>query len=90
MLSSALFGRSRTPGLSTDDKTKLEVIPFWQRSEESKHLLRTIEFTPTLNYWRQEMTNLVDQATSDILNSVDWSANMQLVDQINCTSNPFM
>lgn len=37
-----------------------------------------------------EMTNLVDQATSDILNSVDWSANMQLVDQINATGNEIM
>lgn len=34
-----------------------------------------------------EMINLIDQATSDILNSVDWSANMQLVDQVNATGN---
>mmetsp|Transcript_22908 Transcript_22908/g.38732 ORF Transcript_22908/g.38732 Transcript_22908/m.38732 type:complete len:369 (-) Transcript_22908:256-1362(-) len=35
-----------------------------------------------------EMLNLVDQATSDILISVDWSANMLLVDQVNATGNP--
>lgn len=34
------------------------------------------------------MKNLVDQATSDILTSVDWGANMQLVDTINSTRNP--
>ena len=49
-----------------------------------------IESVSNMELYRQEMTNLVDQATSDILNSVDWSANMQLVDQINCTSNPLM
>jgi hypothetical protein len=37
-----------------------------------------------------EMVNLIDQATSDILNSVDWSANMQLVDQVNATGNEIM
>ena len=36
------------------------------------------------------MCNLVDHATSDILTSVDWSANMQLVDQVNATSNPIL
>lgn len=33
------------------------------------------------------MSDLVDQATSDVLNLVDWSANMQCVDLINATSN---
>jgi len=32
-----------------------------------------------------ETMTLVDQATSDILSSVDWSANMQIVDQV-CAS----
>ena len=37
-----------------------------------------------------ETITLVDQATSDILNSVDWSANLQLVDQVNANDNPPM
>lgn len=37
-----------------------------------------------------ETITLVDQATSDILNSVDWSANLQLVDQVNANGNPLM
>lgn len=37
-----------------------------------------------------EMINLIDQETSDILNSVDWSANMQLVDQVNATGNEIL
>lgn len=36
------------------------------------------------------MTNLIDHATSDILNLVDWSANLQLVDQINTTADADM
>jgi hypothetical protein len=37
-----------------------------------------------------EMTTLVDHATSEILRAVDWSANMQLVDQVNTIANPIM
>ena len=30
---------------------------------------------------------LIEQATSDILNTVDWGANMQMVDEVNSTDN---
>ena len=29
----------------------------------------------------------IEQATSDILNTVDWGANMQMVDEVNSTDN---
>ena len=33
------------------------------------------------------MKGLIEQATSDILNTVDWGANMQMVDEVNSTDN---
>eukprot|EP00619_Florenciella_sp_RCC1007_P017934 CAMPEP_0205943426 /NCGR_PEP_ID=MMETSP1325-20131115/60448_1 /ASSEMBLY_ACC=CAM_ASM_000708 /TAXON_ID=236786 /ORGANISM="Florenciella sp., Strain RCC1007" /LENGTH=216 /DNA_ID=CAMNT_0053314235 /DNA_START=17 /DNA_END=663 /DNA_ORIENTATION=- len=47
----------------------------------------TASWAPRDKQKLETMKGLIDQATSDILNTVDWGANMQMVDEVNSTDN---